>query len=210
MISNLLTATARSFGLSTLMPMAVLATRLLPIPKPTLMVGPGSSARLGHAICAFDHQCVLVVTDPVVSKLDLKFQLVHVLKAGSTAYVEFNQMQPGTPVALIEKGVVLFNKHECDAVVAILVGARPWMPQTTNPRRNWQGISRASDPDTHRKLVIAGTRIVPRMAALEPTLMVDLPPCLKKIYRRWPMLPAARRMSITPCRCTCRKRCVRG
>jgi alcohol dehydrogenase class IV len=33
-----------------------------------------------------------------------------------------------------------------------------------------------SDPEHHRKLVIADTRIVPRMAALDPCLMTGLPP----------------------------------
>jgi alcohol dehydrogenase class IV len=33
-----------------------------------------------------------------------------------------------------------------------------------------------SDPDSNRKLVVADTRIVPRMAALDPSLMVGLPP----------------------------------
>ena len=35
-----------------------------------------------------------------------------------------------------------------------------------------------SDPETHRKLVIADTRLVPRMAALDPLLMVGLPPAI--------------------------------
>ncbi|MBB1073477.1 iron-containing alcohol dehydrogenase, partial [Rhodoferax sp. 4810] len=33
-----------------------------------------------------------------------------------------------------------------------------------------------SDPDTQRKLVMADTRLVPRMAALDPNLMLGLPP----------------------------------
>lgn len=35
-----------------------------------------------------------------------------------------------------------------------------------------------SDPEDHHKLVIADTRIVPRMAALDPELMVGLPPAI--------------------------------
>ena len=35
-----------------------------------------------------------------------------------------------------------------------------------------------SDPEHHRKLVIADTRIVPRMAALDPCLMTGLPPAI--------------------------------
>ncbi len=35
-----------------------------------------------------------------------------------------------------------------------------------------------SDPDTHKKLVIADTRLVPAMAALDPELMTGLPPAV--------------------------------
>ena len=35
-----------------------------------------------------------------------------------------------------------------------------------------------SDPEHHRKLVIADTRLVPKMAALDPTLMTGLPPAI--------------------------------
>lgn len=35
-----------------------------------------------------------------------------------------------------------------------------------------------SDPEQHRKLVVADTRIVPDMAALDPTLMTGLPPAV--------------------------------
>ena len=51
MVANLLTSVARSAGLSTVMRAACVLTRLLPISQPTLVVGPGASARLGHGRC---------------------------------------------------------------------------------------------------------------------------------------------------------------
>jgi alcohol dehydrogenase class IV len=50
---------------------AGMATRLIPIPQPTLLVGPGASARLGQAIGAFGHRRILVVSDGVVAGLGL-------------------------------------------------------------------------------------------------------------------------------------------
>jgi alcohol dehydrogenase len=45
--------------------------RLLPMPQPLLLVGPGASARLGQAVGDFGHSRVLLVTDAVVLKLGL-------------------------------------------------------------------------------------------------------------------------------------------
>ena len=53
----------RSVGLSTAMRAAGVVTGLLPIPQPTLLVGPGSSRRLGQAIAGFGHRKILIVTD---------------------------------------------------------------------------------------------------------------------------------------------------
>ncbi|MBB1073476.1 iron-containing alcohol dehydrogenase [Rhodoferax sp. 4810] len=209
MVAISLNDAVRSAGLSVLMRTVGVATRLLPIPQPTMLVGPGASARLGQAICDFDHTRVLVVTDPVVAKLGLMAPLLAALKAGGTAYVVFDKMLPDAPVALIEKGVALFKSKGCDAIVAFgggsamdaaktialcatnnkhpvqlagyFKGLRAPVPIYAVPTTAGTGsevtvAAVISDPDTQRKLVIADTRIVPRLAALDPTLMLGLPP----------------------------------
>ena len=118
MWANLFTGSVRSAGLSSLMRVVGVATRLLPIAQPTMLVGPGASARLGQAICDFDHTRVLIVTDPVVAKLGLMEPMLQALKAGGMAYVVFDKMQPDAPIPLIEKGVALFKSKGCDAIVA--------------------------------------------------------------------------------------------
>ena len=55
MISESMRNTVRATGLGALMKGAGLLTRLIPIPQPTLLVGPGSSGRLGQAIAGFGH-----------------------------------------------------------------------------------------------------------------------------------------------------------
>lgn len=209
MLTNLFTGSVRSAGLSSLMRVVGLATRLLPIPQPTMLVGPGASARLGQAICDFDHTRVLIVTDPAVAKLGLMQPMLQALKAGGMAYVIFDKMQPDAPIPLIEKGVALFKSEGCDAIVAFgggsamdaakaiavcaanskhpaqlagyFKGLRSPAPIYAVPTTAGTGsevtvAAVISDPDSHRKLVIADTRIVPRMAALDPSLMLGLPP----------------------------------
>ena len=209
MFATMLTGVVRSVGLSTVMRAAGVLTRLLPIPQPTLMVGPGSSARLGQAINDFGHVKVLVVTDPVVAKLGLMAPLLQALKAGGTDCVVFDEITPDAPIPLIEKGVALFKAQGCDAVVAFgggsamdaakviglaaanakhpaqlagyFKGRRAPAPLYAVPTTAGTGsevtvAAVISDPDTRRKLVVADTRIVPRMAALDPSLMLGLPP----------------------------------
>lgn len=209
LFANVLTGMVRSVGLSTVMRAAGVVTRLLPIPQPTMMVGPGSSARLGQAINDFGHTKVLIVTDPLVAKLGLMAPMLQALKAGGTDYVVFDEITPDAPIALIEKGVAVFKKNACDAIVAFgggsaidaakaiglaaanhkhpaqlvgyFKGRRAPAPIYAVPTTAGTGsevtvAAVISDPDTHRKLVIADTRIVPRMAALDPSLMVGLPP----------------------------------
>lgn len=209
MLSRSFSESVRFAGLSSLLRAAGMVTRLLPIPQPTMLVGPGASARLGQTLCDFEHTCILVVTDPVVSKLGLMQPLLQALKAGGTAYVVFDKVLPDAPIPLIEKGVALFKSKGCDAIVAFgggsamdaakaialcaanhkhpaqlagyFKGLRSPAPIYAVPTTAGTGsevtvAAVISDPETHRKLVIADTRIVPRMAALDPILMLGLPP----------------------------------
>lgn len=208
MIAKVLSAKVRSVGLTAVMRAAGVVTRLLPISQPSMMIGPGSSARLGQAINDFGHTRVLVVTDPVVSKLGLMAPLLQALKAGGTEVVVFDAITPDAPIALIVKGVAVFKKSGCDAIVAFgggsamdaakaiglaaannkhpaqlvgyFKGRRAPAPLYAVPTTAGTGsevtvAAVISDPETNRKLVIADTRLVPRMAALDPTLMVGLP-----------------------------------
>ena len=211
MIPSFMTGLARSVGLSTVMRAAGVVTRLMPIPQPTMMVGPGASARLGQAINDFGHRKIFIVTDAIITKLGLMAPMIAALKAGGTDHVVFDAITPDAPIPVIEQGIEVFKAEGCDAIVAFgggsvmdaakaiglcaandkpprqlvgyfrgLRGPAPIyaVPTTAGTGSEVTVAAVVSDPAHNRKLVIADTRIVPKMAALDPDLMVGLPPAI--------------------------------
>lgn len=118
MILDLIPESTRAAGLGALMKGAGKLTRFIPIPQPTLLVGPGSSARLGQAIAGFGHARILIVTDAIIAKLGLLKPLTDALTAGGAQYVVFDQITPDAPIPLIERGIDFYKQHDCDAIVA--------------------------------------------------------------------------------------------
>ncbi len=205
---NLIGEMARSLGLPAAKRAAGVVTRLLPIPQPTLLVGPGASARLGQAIAGFGHRRILLITDSVIVKLGLLQPLTEALAAGGAAYVVFDEVTPDAPIPLVEQGIERFRHEDCDAIVAFgggsvidaakviglaaandkhprdlvgyfrgLRGPVPIyaVPTTAGTGSEVTVAAVISDPECEKKLVIADTRIVPKMAALDPELMTGLP-----------------------------------
>ena len=200
----------RAAGLTALMKGAGLVIRFLPIPQPKLLVGPGSSGRLGQAIAGFGHAKILIVTDAVIVKLGLLKDLTDALSAGGARYVVFDEITPDAPIPLIERGIDFYKEHECDAIVAVGGGSpidaskaiAVSVANTGKPLRKLAGYFKGlrtpvtiyavpttagtgsevtvaaviSDPARHSKIVIVDTRLVPKMAALDPCLMTGLPP----------------------------------
>ena len=118
MISESMRNSVRATGLGALMKGAGLLTRFIPIPQPTLLVGPGSSARLGQAIAGFGHRKILIVTDSIISKLGLLDGLTNALTAGGAQFVVFDEITPDAPIPLVQKGIDFYKDQGCDAIVA--------------------------------------------------------------------------------------------
>ena len=211
MISESTMNTVRAAGLSALMKGAGKFTRFIPFPQPTLLVGPGSSGRLGQAVAGFGHRKILIVTGTNVSRLGLLKDLTDALTAGGAQYVVFDEMTPDAPIPLVEKGIEFCKSHDCDAIVAFgggssmdaakaiavavannkhprqlagyLRGLRAPLkiyavPTTAGTGSEVTVAAVIADPDSHKKLVIVDPRIVPKMAALDPLLMIGLPPSI--------------------------------
>ena len=203
-------ASTRAAGLGALMKGAGKLIRFIPIPQPTLLVGPGSSGRLGQAVAGFGHRKLLIVTDAVIAKLGLLKSLTDALSAGGTPYVVFDEITPDAPIPLIERGIAFYREHDCDAIVAFGGGSsmdasKAIAVSIANPRKDLRALAGyfkglrspvpiyavpttagtgsevtvaavISDPERHSKLVIVDPRMVPKMAALDPSLMTGLPP----------------------------------
>lgn len=210
MISDLLSQSFRTTALSAAMRGAGLAVRFLPIPQPTILVGPGASGRLGQTIAGFGHCKILIVTDSIISKLGLLDDLTKALTLGGSEYVIFDAITPDAPIPLIEEGIDFYQAHGCDAIVAVGGGSsmdasKAIAAAVSNPGKTlrelagyFKGLNTPvkiyavpttagtgsevtvaaviSDPENHTKLVIVDTRLVPKMAALDPCLMTGLPP----------------------------------
>jgi alcohol dehydrogenase class IV len=209
-ISEFLSESLRTTALSAAMRGAGLAVRFLPIPQPTILVGPGSSGRLGQTIAGFGHSKILIVTDSIISKLGLLDDLTKALTAGGAEYVIFDAITPDAPIPLIEQGIDFYWEHGCDAIVAFGGGSsmdasKAIAAAVSNPGKTlrelagyFKGLQTPvkiyavpttagtgsevtvaaviSDPVSHTKMVIVDTRLVPKMAALDPCLMIGLPP----------------------------------
>ncbi len=212
MISELLSESLRTTALGAAMKGAGLAVRFLPIPQPTILVGPGASGRLGQTIAGFGHGRILIVTDSIVSKLGLLDDLTKALTAGGAEYVVFDAITPDAPIPLIEQGIDFYWEHGCDAIVAVGGGSsmdasKAIAAAVSNPGKSlrelagyFKGLQTPvkiyavpttagtgsevtvaaviSDPENQAKLVIVDTRLVPKMAALDPCLMTGLPPAV--------------------------------
>lgn len=202
--------TVRAAGLGAVMRGVGMVTRFIPIPQPTLLVGPGSSGRLGQAVAGFGHSKILIVTDSIISKLGLLTPLTDALTAGGAQFVVFDEITPDAPIPLIETAIEFYQSNNCDAIVAFGGGSsmdasKAIAVSVANPGKSLRSLAgylkglRApvkiyavpttagtgsevtvaaviSDPANQRKLVIVDPRMVPKMAALDPSLMTGLPP----------------------------------
>lgn len=200
----------RAAGLGALMKGASMVTRFMPIPQPTLLVGPGSSARLGQAVAECGHRKILIVTGGFTVRRGLLTPMTDALTAGGTPYVVFDKITPDAPIPLVEEGVEFYKANDCDAIIAFGGGssmdaAKAMACAIANPGKPlrklagyFKGIKSPApiyavpttsgtgsevtvaaviaDPERETKIVIVDTRLVPKMAALDPTLMTGLNP----------------------------------
>lgn len=203
----------RAAGLGALMKGAGMVTRFMPIPQPTLLVGPGSSARLGQAVSGFGHRKVMIVTGGFTVRGGLLTAMTDALTAGGTAYAIFDKITPDAPIPLVEEGVEFFKANDCDAFIAFGGGssmdaAKAMACSVANPGKPvrklagyFKGLNGKTapapiyavpttagtgsevtvaaviaDPERESKIVIVDTRLVPKIAALDPLLMTGLSP----------------------------------
>lgn len=121
MVQALIADMSRSLGASgwpALKRVAGPLARAVPIPRPVLLVGCGSSLRLAEAVAAFGHARVMLVTDPTIARLGLAGPFLAALERGGADVVVFDGVTPDAPVPVVEAGVKVFEESRCEALVA--------------------------------------------------------------------------------------------
>lgn len=108
----------RAIALPAVKRAAGLVTRFVPIPRPTLMVGPGASLRLAEMVGGFGHRKIFVVADATLLGMGLVDPFLATLDRLGCRYCVFDEVTPDAPIAIVESGIAAFKGAACDAIVA--------------------------------------------------------------------------------------------
>ncbi len=95
-----------------------LLSRILPIPEPEVISGPGSTARCPEILKAEGINNVLVVTDKDIIKIGLIDGLLEALQKGGISCTIFNDIQPNPTIQNVEAGLKVYRDNNCRGVVA--------------------------------------------------------------------------------------------
>ncbi|WP_299789426.1 iron-containing alcohol dehydrogenase [uncultured Shewanella sp.] len=106
-------------GYKRYMKLLKLAARVIPMPKPTLFTGSGSSLELCEAMALMGTQRVLIVTDSVLIKLGLLEAIQARLTDNHVEYVIYDGVLPDPSYTQVESGLALYRSHDCDAILAV-------------------------------------------------------------------------------------------
>jgi alcohol dehydrogenase len=106
------------FGSKVLMQGMRLASIVVPIRDPKLMVGADSSALLGDVIAEHALKKVLIVTSAGIVKRGQLSGLISTLEKNSISSVIYNDILPDPVFSNVTQGLDLYRKEGCDSIVA--------------------------------------------------------------------------------------------
>lgn len=95
------------------------ASKLVPQPRPLLLVGPDSALRLCQSIASFGVRRVTIVTDAVLVKLGLVAPIQRALEADGVVVAVFDGIEPDPSYRVIERGHRAVVEHRSDAILAV-------------------------------------------------------------------------------------------
>lgn len=95
------------------------ATKIIPMPKPTLFSGPGSSLDLCDAIAQIGIKKVMIVTDSMLVKLGLLKGIEKRLKKHGVEIAIFDGVLPDPSYDQINSGLAFLKQHHSEAILAI-------------------------------------------------------------------------------------------
>lgn len=94
-------------------------TYFLNIPKPTLLMGKGSSLSLCETVSQFGLNKIMIVTDRALYQLGLLEPLLMQLQTSRMPYSLFTGVEPDPTFDVVEKGLQHYRAENCDAILAI-------------------------------------------------------------------------------------------
>lgn len=196
------------FGYKSYMKALKVAAKVIPMPKPTLFTGVGSSIELCEAISLIGIKKLLLVTDESIVRLGLLKPIQQALQDRGVEMAIFSQVQPDPTYLQVEAGLRIYLRCECDGILAVGGGSpidtakviaakvhnpkpihklaglfRVWktpaplfaIPTTAGTGSEVTIAAVVSDPDSHQKTPLIDPKLVPMMAALDPSIMAGLP-----------------------------------
>jgi alcohol dehydrogenase class IV len=94
-------------------------SRVVPIPRPTTFVGPGSALKLCDTIAQFGLGRVLIVTDAVLVKLGIVEPLRAALAARGVEVAIHDGITPDPTYDVLQRGCEAAQAHRADAILAV-------------------------------------------------------------------------------------------
>jgi alcohol dehydrogenase class IV len=109
----------RLFAYRLLKPLQWPTSRVVPIPRPTTFVGPGSALQLCDSIALFGLRRVLIVSDAVLVKLGIVEPLRAALAARGIEVAVHDGITPDPTYEVLERGCEAVRAHRADAILAV-------------------------------------------------------------------------------------------
>ena len=94
-------------------------SRVVPIPRPTTFVGPGSALKLCDSIAQFGLRRVLIVTDAVLVKLGIVEPLRAALAARGVEVAVHDGITPDPTHDVLQRGYEAARAHRSDSILAV-------------------------------------------------------------------------------------------
>ncbi len=96
-----------------------IAGKILPMPRPTLFNGPGSSLEMCEAIAQMGTKKVLIVTDAVLVKLGVLDKIQKTLTDNGVEFVIYDGILPDPTYDQVETGLAQYKDNNCEAILAV-------------------------------------------------------------------------------------------
>lgn len=106
-------------GYKALMSVFKILGKIIPIPKPTLFTGAGSSLELCAAIAQMESQKILLVTDAILVNIGLLDNIKKTLDQKGVEYVIYDGIKPDPTYEQVEEGCRLLHENNCEAILAV-------------------------------------------------------------------------------------------